>query len=74
MSSPGSDTTLKEGLRTVAKSKYEHLYESLLTDVQHLKRDLESMAGLSKHTAKDAFWDAADMTKSVLEVAERRDS
>ena len=58
----------------MAKSKYEQLYESLLTDVRALKRDLESMAVLSKHSAKDAFWDAADMTKSVLESAERRDS
>ena len=58
----------------MAKSKYEQLYESLLTDVRTLKRDLESMAGLSKHSAKDAFWDAADMTKGVLESAERRDS
>lgn len=58
----------------MAKSKYEQLYESLLTDVRALKRDLESMAGLSKHSAKDAFWDAADMAKSVLESAERRDS
>lgn len=57
----------------MAKSKYEQLYESLLTDVRALKRDLESMAGLSKHSAKDAFWDAADMTKSVLESAERRE-
>lgn len=58
----------------MAKSKYEQLYESLLADVQTLKRDLESMAGLSKHSAKDAFWDAADMTKGVLEGAERRES
>ena len=58
----------------MAKSKYEQLYESLLTDVRALKRDLESMAGLSKHGAKDAFWDAADMTKGVLESAERRES
>lgn len=58
----------------MAKSKYEHLYESLLDDVRTLKLDLESMAGLSKHGAKDAFWDAADMTKRVLESAERRDS
>ena len=56
----------------MAKSKYEHLYDSLLADVRTLKRDLESMAGLSKHSAKDAFWDAADMTKSVLESGERR--
>ena len=58
----------------MSKSKYEQLYESLLTDVRALKRDLESMAGLSKHNAKDAFWDAADMTKGVLEGAERRES
>lgn len=58
----------------MSKSKYEHLYDSLLADVRGLKLDLESMAGLSKHTAKDAFWDSADMTKSVLEAAERRDS
>ena len=58
----------------MANSKYFNLYESLLDDVRTLKRDLESMAGLSKHTAKDAFWDAADMTKSVLENAERRES
>ena len=58
----------------MANSKYFNLYESLLADVQTLKLDLESMAGLSKHSAKDAFWDAADMAKSVLEGAERRDS
>jgi len=58
----------------MANSKYFNLYQSLLDDVRALKRDLESMAGLSKHSAKDAFWDAADMTKSVLESAERRDS
>lgn len=58
----------------MAKSKYEQLHESLLADVRALKRDLESMAGLSKHSAKDAFWDAADMTKGVLEGAERRES
>ena len=56
------------------KSKYEQLYESLLADVRALKLDLESMAVSSKHGAKDAFWDAADMTKGVLESAERRDS
>lgn len=56
------------------KSKYEQLYESLLADVRALKLDLESMAGLSKHGSKDAFWDAADMTKGVLEGAERRES
>ena len=58
----------------MANSKYFNLYESLLDDVRTLKRDLESMAGLSKHSAKDAFWDAADMTKGVLESAERRES
>lgn len=58
----------------MADSKYSRLYQSLLADVQTLKLDLESMAGLSKHGAEDAFWDAADMTKSVLESAERRDS
>ena len=58
----------------MANSKYFNIYQSLLDDVRALKRDLESMAGLSKHSAKDAFWDAADMTKSVLESAERRDS
>ena len=57
----------------MANSKYFNLYESLLDDVRTLKRDLESMAGLSKHGAEDAFWDAADMTKSVLESAERRE-
>ena len=58
----------------MANSKYFNLYESLLADVRTLKLDLESMAGLSKHSAKDAFWDAADMTKSVLETTERRES
>lgn len=58
----------------MSKSKYERLYESLLADVRDLKRDFESMAGLSKHTAKDAFWDSADMTKGVLENAESRAS
>lgn len=58
----------------MARRNYEQLYKALLTDVRDLKTDLESMAGLSKHSAKDAFWDAADMTKGVLEDAERRDS
>lgn len=58
----------------MARRNYEQLYKALLNDVRELKRDLESMAGLSKHTAKDAFWDAADMAKGVLEDDERRGS
>lgn len=58
----------------MAKPKYEQLYKALLDDVRELKRDLESLAGMSKHSAKDALWDAADMTKGVLESDERRNS
>lgn len=58
----------------MARRKYDKLYNALLDDVRELKRDFESMAGLSKHTAKDAFWDAADMTKGVLENDEIRDA
>ena len=47
-------------------------YTALIADVRTLKLDLESMAHQSSDREKDAFFDAADMTKSVLEANERR--
>src|SRR5699024_7253143 len=43
------------GAYTMPNSRYFTLYQSLLDDVRALKRHLQSMAGLSKHSAKDAF-------------------
>lgn len=51
--------------------KYQPLYEHLRDDVRQLKADLETLAaGSSLH--RDAYYDAADMTKFVLEKAETR--
>ena len=47
-------------------------YTTLIADVRTLKLDLESMAHQSSDREKHAFFDAADMTKSVLEADERR--
>lgn len=47
-------------------------YTALIADVRTLKLDLYSMAYRSSDREKDAFFDAADMTKSVLEADERR--
>ena len=50
---------------------YQHLYEHLLDDVRQLKADFETLAaGSSLH--RDAYYDAADMTKYVLEKDELR--
>lgn len=46
-------------------------HKQLLEDVRQLKADLETLAaGSSLH--RDAYFDAADMTKYVLEKAEKR--
>lgn len=43
----------------------------LLADVRQLKLDLEQMAGLAPSQERDAFFDAADMVKNLLEKHER---
>lgn len=43
----------------------------LLADVRQLKLDLEQMAGLAPSQEREAFFDAADMVKNVLETHER---
>lgn len=51
--------------------KYQNLYERLLDDVLQLKADLETLAaGSSLH--RNAYLDAADMTKFVIEKDEKR--
>lgn len=51
--------------------KHLTLYEHLLDDVRQLKLDLETLAaGSSLH--RDAYYDAADMTKFILEKDEQR--
>lgn len=49
------------------RRSWQHLYEQLRSDVQELKTDLEDLAARSKAPYKDAYFDAADMTKFVLE-------
>ncbi|HCG2974008.1 TPA: hypothetical protein NJV08_002192 [Corynebacterium striatum] len=51
--------------------KYQNLYEHLLDDVRQLKADFETLAADSS-LYREAFLDAADMTKFVLEKAETR--
>lgn len=51
--------------------KYQNLYEHLLDDVLQLKADLETLAAGSS-LYRDVYFDAADMTKFVLEKAETR--
>lgn len=51
--------------------KYQPLYEYLLDDVRQLKLDLEALAAGSS-LFRDAYFDAADMTKCILEEDERR--
>lgn len=51
--------------------KYQNLYERLLDDVLQLKADLETLAAGSS-LYREAFLDAADMTKFVLEKDEMR--
>ena len=51
--------------------KYQPLYEHLIDDIRQLKLDFETLAaGSSRY--RDAYFDAADMTKFVLEKAETR--
>lgn len=52
--------------------KYQRRYEALLSDVQTLKKDLEYLAVNGASHSRDAFFDAADMTKNVLEIDEWR--
>ncbi|HCG3138761.1 TPA: hypothetical protein NJT62_000148 [Corynebacterium striatum] len=51
--------------------KYQPLYEHLRDDVRQLKADLETLAAGSS-LYRDAYFDAADMTKFVLEKDEKR--
>lgn len=51
--------------------KYQSLYEHLLDDVRQLKLDFESLAAGSS-LFRDAYYDAADMTKFILEKDEQR--
>ena len=51
--------------------KYETRYQHLIDDIRQLKLDLETLAaGSSLH--RDAYFDAADMTKFILEKDEQR--
>lgn len=43
-------------------------YNRLMRDVRQLKLDLEYMAGMAPSRERDAFFDAADMVKGVLET------
>lgn len=54
-----------------APMDYQNLYERLLDDVLQLKADLETLAAGSS-LYRDAYFDAADMTKFVLEKDETR--
>lgn len=56
----------------MAISKYQKKYEALLSDVWGLKKDLEYLAVNGASHSQDAFFDAADMTKNVLEIDEWR--
>lgn len=51
--------------------KYQNLYERLLDDVLQLKADLEEL-GKASSLYRDAYFDAADMTKFVIEKDETR--
>ncbi|WP_172453505.1 hypothetical protein [Corynebacterium striatum] len=51
--------------------KYQNLYEHLLDDVLQLKKDFETLAAGSS-LYRDAYYDAADMTKFVIEKDEKR--
>ena len=51
--------------------KHQTLYKHLIDDIRQLKRDFEALAaGSSLH--RDAYYDAADMTKFILEKDEQR--
>lgn len=53
------------------RMKYQQLYEHLIEDIRQLKLDFETLAaGSSLH--RDAYFDAADMTKFILEKDEQR--
>lgn len=51
--------------------RYQPLYEHLLEDIRQLKLDLETLAAGSS-LYRDAYFDAADMTKFILEKDEQR--
>lgn len=51
--------------------KYQNLYEHLIEDIRQLKRDFETLAAGSS-LYRDAYLDAADMTKFILEKDEQR--
>lgn len=46
--------------------KYQPLYEHLIADIRQLKLDFETLAAGSS-LYRDAYFDAADMTKFILE-------
>lgn len=46
-------------------------YNRLVADVRQLKLDLEYMAGMAPSREREAFFDAADMVKNLLEKHER---
>lgn len=50
---------------------YQNLYAHLIDDVRQLKMDFETLAATGGFQA-GAYWDAADMTKYVLEKDETR--
>lgn len=54
-----------------ALMKYQPLYEHLIDDIRQLKLDLETLAAGSS-LYRDAYFDAADMTKFILEKDEQR--
>lgn len=47
-------------------------YNRLMRDVRQLKLDLEQMAGMAPSREREAFFDAADMVKNLLETHERK--
>ena len=46
-------------------------YNRLMRDVRQLKLDLEYMAGMAPSREREAYFDAADMVKNLLETHER---
>ena len=50
---------------------YQNLYEHLIEDIRQLKLDFETLAAGSS-LYRDAYFDAADMTKFILEKDEQR--
>lgn len=51
--------------------KYETRYQHLISDIRQLKLDFETLAAGSS-LYRDAYFDAADMTKFILEKDEQR--